>query len=193
MAEIDATATRRARTETLVLVPLLIAVLVRLLTRRTRSSAPTNDTVVRLATVVVIVVIGWWIARDIGRLAGPALMRRMDPAGAGTVGFLIRLTVLLLVVLAALWIAKVSPAAIVAGGAFTAVVLGLAAQQTLGNLIAGAVLLSARPSAWGTACDCRAGRSAGGSREWSARWACSTPPSAAARSACSFRTASSSP
>jgi small-conductance mechanosensitive channel len=31
------------------------------------------------------------------------------------------------------------------GGALTAVVLGLAAQQTLGNLIAGMVLLSARP------------------------------------------------
>jgi small conductance mechanosensitive channel len=31
------------------------------------------------------------------------------------------------------------------GGAFTAVVLGLAAQQTLGNVIAGMVLLSARP------------------------------------------------
>jgi len=31
------------------------------------------------------------------------------------------------------------------GGAFTAVIFGLAAQQTLGNLIAGTVLLSARP------------------------------------------------
>ena len=31
------------------------------------------------------------------------------------------------------------------GGAFTAVILGLAAQQTLGNLFAGTVLLSARP------------------------------------------------
>ncbi len=31
------------------------------------------------------------------------------------------------------------------GGAFTAVIFGLAAQQTLGNVIAGTVLLSARP------------------------------------------------
>jgi small conductance mechanosensitive channel len=31
------------------------------------------------------------------------------------------------------------------GGAFTAVIVGLAAQQTLGNVIAGLVLLSARP------------------------------------------------
>ena len=36
-------------------------------------------------------------------------------------------------------------ATLAVGGAFTAVIVGLAAQQTLGNLIAGIVLLSARP------------------------------------------------
>ena len=38
-----------------------------------------------------------------------------------------------------------SRATLAVGGAFTAVVFGLAAQQTLGNVIAGTVLLSARP------------------------------------------------
>jgi small-conductance mechanosensitive channel len=47
--------------------------------------------------------------------------------------------------LVALRVAQVSPSALLAGSAFTAVVLGLAAQQTLGNLFAGMVLLSARP------------------------------------------------
>jgi small-conductance mechanosensitive channel len=42
-------------------------------------------------------------------------------------------------------IAGVNPTALAVGGAFTAVVLGLAAQQTLGNLFAGMVLLTARP------------------------------------------------
>jgi small-conductance mechanosensitive channel len=135
---------RRARRETLVLVPVLIAVLV-LFSQRGDIFPTADDGLVRAVTVVLLVIVGWWIARDIGRLAGPALMRRMDPAMAGTVGFVIRLAVLAVVVLAALWIATVSPAALVAGGAFTAVVLGLAAQQTLGNLIAGTVLLSARP------------------------------------------------
>jgi small-conductance mechanosensitive channel len=37
------------------------------------------------------------------------------------------------------------PRTLAVGGAFTAVIFGLAAQQTLGNLIAGTVLLSARP------------------------------------------------
>jgi small-conductance mechanosensitive channel len=50
-----------------------------------------------------------------------------------------------IVLLLALGVSQVSPGALVAGSAFTAVVLGLAAQQTLGNLFAGMVLLSARP------------------------------------------------
>jgi small-conductance mechanosensitive channel len=41
--------------------------------------------------------------------------------------------------------AGVQPGTVAVGGAFTAVIFGLAAQQTLGNLIAGTVLLSARP------------------------------------------------
>jgi small conductance mechanosensitive channel len=58
---------------------------------------------------------------------------------------LMRLTTIVVTLLVALRIAGVSPSTLVAGSAFTAVVLGLAAQQTLGNLFAGLVLLSARP------------------------------------------------
>jgi small-conductance mechanosensitive channel len=72
-------------------------------------------------------------------------MRRMDPATAGTVGFLVRLVTIAVAVLVALSIAGLSPQSLAVGGAFTAVIFGLAAQQTLGNLIAGMVLLSARP------------------------------------------------
>ena len=45
----------------------------------------------------------------------------------------------------ALRIAGLRPETLAVGGAVTAVVLGLAAQQTIGNLFAGTVLLSARP------------------------------------------------
>lgn len=41
------------------------------------------------------------------------------------------------------------PTTLAAGSAVTAVILGLAAQQTLGNVFAGAVLLAARPFAAG--------------------------------------------
>jgi small conductance mechanosensitive channel len=76
---------------------------------------------------------------------GPTLLRRLDPATAGTVGFLIRLLTLGFAVLVALRIAGVQPRTIAVGGAITAAVFILAAQQTLGNVIAGIVLLSARP------------------------------------------------
>ncbi len=47
--------------------------------------------------------------------------------------------------LVALRVAGIQAHTLALGGAFTAVILGLAAQQTLGNLFAGTVLLSARP------------------------------------------------
>ena len=72
-------------------------------------------------------------------------MRRMDPATAGTFGFLIRLITMGVALILALGVAGASLQSLAVGGAFTAVIVGLAAQQTLGNVIAGMVLLSARP------------------------------------------------
>src|SRR5205807_7404189 len=79
------------------------------------------------------------------RAAGPTFFRRMDPGTAGTVGFVIRLVMIAVTVLIALGVAGVNTGSLIAGGAFTAVVLGIAAQQTLGNLFAGLVLITARP------------------------------------------------
>ncbi len=93
----------------------------------------------------MLVILGLAIARDIGRSLGPGLFRRLDPATAGTVGFLIRLATVALALVVALRVAGIEARTLALGGAFTAVILGLAAQQTLGNLIAGTVLLSARP------------------------------------------------
>jgi len=103
------------------------------------------ETPIRAATVIALVALGWAIARDIGRALGPPLFRRLDPATAGTVGFLIRLGTVVLALLVALRVAGIEARTLAVGGAFTAVIFGLAAQQTLGNVIAGTVLLSARP------------------------------------------------
>ena len=102
-------------------------------------------TVIQIAAVVALLGLGWAIARDIGRIAGPTFFRRMDPGTAGTVGFLVRLVTVVITVVVALDVAGLSAGSLVATSAFTAVILGLAAQQTLGNLFAGMVLLSARP------------------------------------------------
>jgi small-conductance mechanosensitive channel len=69
----------------------------------------------------------------------------MDPATAGTFGFLIRLLTVGIALVVGLSVAGASFQSLAVGGAFTAVIVGLAAQQTLGNVIAGMVLLSARP------------------------------------------------
>jgi len=133
----------RARKQVLVIVLLLIAVLV--VYDQRSEIAPGFQRYVRYATVIALVILGWALARDLGRAFGPQLLRRLDPATAGTVGFLIRLLAVLVAVLVALRIGGVSQSDLAVGGAFTAVVLGLAAQQTLGNFFAGTVLLSVRP------------------------------------------------
>ena len=138
-------ATKRAQAakrEALLLLPLIVGVL---LAYRYREQVFGVDKPVQIASVIALVVLGWALARDLGRAIGPTLFRRMDPANAGTVGFLIRLVTLGLTVLVALRLAGLEPRTLAVGGAVTAVVLGLAAQQTFGNLVAGMVLLSARP------------------------------------------------
>ena len=144
---------RRARWEALLLVPLFIGLVVLYEHRREllgldkygHGRLAWLQTPIDLITVVVLLILGWAIARDIGRAFGPALFRRMEPAVAGTVGFVIRLATVAVALIVALSVAGVEPRTLALGGAFTAVIVGLAAQQTLGNVIAGTVLLSARP------------------------------------------------
>jgi len=137
-------AVKRARIQAIVLVPVLVAILV-VYSYRHELFGSDFDKPVQIVTAIVLVVLGWQIARDVGRALGPTLFRRLDPGTAGTVGFLIRLGFVGLAIIVALRIAGLDPRTLAVGGAFTAVIVGLAAQQTLGNLIAGTVLLSARP------------------------------------------------
>jgi len=149
--QVSPRAVKRARLEAVVLGCLFVAVVVIYNNRKsllgvdTRGSAPEVNTVAHIITVIVLLFLGWAIARDFGRALGPALFRRLDPATAGPVGFLIRLATVGLALLVALDVAGVEARTLLVGGAFTAVILGLAAQQTLGNVIAGTVLLSASP------------------------------------------------
>lgn len=166
--ELSRRAIRRVRAETLVVAALFAAVIVAYEDRRTLlaiksrgvlntpychahttlpgcTSTTTADTVAQVITVILLVILGWALARDFGRMLAPVLERRVDLATAGTIGFLVRLVTLAGAVVVALHVAGVDTATLAIGASFTAVVFGLAAQQTLGNLIAGTVLLSARP------------------------------------------------
>jgi small conductance mechanosensitive channel len=133
---------RRARTQVALLVPLIAAVVLAYSHRRALFGM---DMPVRVASVIALVILGWSLAMNLGRAVGPTLLRRLDPGTAGTVDFLIRLIALIASVTVALRLAGLRPETLAVGGAITAVILGLAAQQTIGNLIAGTVLMSARP------------------------------------------------
>jgi small conductance mechanosensitive channel len=140
--QLSSRAVKRARIQTLVLLPMIAGVLILYANRRRLFGV---DEPVRIATVLALVALGWQFARDLGRAAGPTLFRRLDPGTAGTVGFIVRFFTIVVAVLVALRVAGLDPRTLAVGGAFTAVILGLAAQQTFGNLFAGLVLLSARP------------------------------------------------
>jgi small-conductance mechanosensitive channel len=116
---------------------------------------------ITIVAVVLVLALGWLFSRDLAKVA-PAIFRRMDPATAGTVEFVIRFLSVAITILAALAVGGISVQAIAVGGGFAAVVMGLAAQQTLGNLFAGMVLLSARPFRLGERVRFQAGALAGG-------------------------------
>ena len=140
--QLSAKAVRRARIEVVVLALLAGGTIALYVLREELFGI---DVPVRLLAAAALLLLGFGIARDIGRILGPALFRRMDPSTAGTVGFLIRLFFAIVAMLAAARIAGVTNQSLVPAAAATAVIVGLAAQQTLGNLFAGVVLLSARP------------------------------------------------
>jgi small conductance mechanosensitive channel len=149
---------KQAKLELLVIVPLTAITVLAYVKREQLFGA---DAPVRVGAAVAMVALGWMLARDLGRFAAPALFRRMDPATAGTVSFLIRLVLIAAAVLLSLRVGGLDPATLAVGGAITAVVIGLAAQQTLGNLIAGMVLIAARPFRVGDRVRLQAGAVAG--------------------------------
>ena len=153
-------AVKRARIQAAVFIPLLAGILV-VYAYRDDLFGSEYDELVRIVTAIALCVVGWQVASDVGRALGPTLFRRLDPGTAGTVGFLIRLASCGVALLVALRVAGLDPRTLALGGAFTAVILGLAAQQTLGNLFAGMVLLSARPFRVGERVRLQGGRLAG--------------------------------
>jgi small conductance mechanosensitive channel len=133
---------RSARREALLLAPVVAGVILLWVYREDLFG---TDVPVRIAAALLLTAIGWRFARDIGRAVGPRLMRRFDPGTASTVSFLVQLIALLVMIVVALRLVDLNPRAIALGGAVTAVVIGLAAQSTLGNVIAGIVLQTSRP------------------------------------------------
>lgn len=128
----------------LLLFSLLIAAVLVAFNHR-QTIAPGYGSEARILTAILLFGLGLGFASALGRAVNPVILRRMDPGTAGTIAFVIRLITIVVVGVIALGIAGVKTSTLAVGGAFTAVILGLAAQQTLGNIFAGIVLQSTRP------------------------------------------------
>jgi small conductance mechanosensitive channel len=142
-SEIDSGSARRGRGGAVIAAALIAAVLVAFSERKTLF--PSYGPEARVATVVLLILLGWILARSLGRGFAPTLYRRLEPGTAGTVGFLLRLLTIVIATAVALRIAGIQGGTLAVGGGFTAVVVGLAAQQVLGNMLAGLVLITNRP------------------------------------------------
>src|SRR3954454_23041852 len=158
-SEIDPAAARRSKGGAIVLFALIAGVLFCFTERKTLF--PGYGPEVRIATVVLLVILGWGLARLLARGFAPSLYRRLEPGTAGTIGFLVRLLTILVMTVVALRIAGLQASTLAVGGGFTAVVVGLAAQQVLGNLLAGLVLITNRPFRGGERVRLQAGVLAG--------------------------------
>src|SRR3954470_14846496 len=137
-----AEAAKRGRHRIALTVPLLAALVLPYLYRQKLLGV---DKPVKIAVAAALAVLGWSLAITFGRMLQPRLDDRFNPETSGIVGFLVRLVSLVGATLVSLRLAGLRPSALAAGAGFTAIVLGLAAQQTFGNVFAGVVLISARP------------------------------------------------
>jgi small-conductance mechanosensitive channel len=158
-SEIDPAAARRSKGGALLLVALIAAVLFAFSERKTLF--PGYGPEVRVATVILLVLLGWALARSMARGFAPMLYRRLEPGTAGTIGFMLRLLTIVIATVVALRIAGLQGGTLAIGGGFTAVIVGLAAQQTLGNVLAGLVLITNRPFRVGERVRLQAGPLAG--------------------------------
>ena len=86
-SEIDRAAARRGRSGAVIALA-LIAVVLFLFSER-KELFPGYGLEVRIATVALLVILGWGLARSLGRWMGPALYRRLEPGTAGAIGFLV--------------------------------------------------------------------------------------------------------
>jgi small-conductance mechanosensitive channel len=125
-----------------VTLPLLIGVV---LFYHYRTQIVSESEVSGIAASIAMLILGWSVALDLGRALLPRLSRYLDPGTADVTSFLIRFFTLITTVVLALRFLGVTTHAILYSSVFAGIVLSLAAQQTVGNLIAGVVLLGAHP------------------------------------------------
>jgi small-conductance mechanosensitive channel len=99
--------------------------------------------------VVAAAILGYLAITVIGRQVQKGAVRAMGPKRGATAYFTYRIVSYIILILVILGLAGVSGTALLAGGTFAGLIIGLAGNTVLSNVIAGILLLLARPFAVG--------------------------------------------
>lgn len=95
-------------------------------------------------SAAAFVVLGSYSVRRLANQLG-RVISRADRSAASVVRLLVTLAGVVVVLLVTLGMLRIDASQLLLGGAITGVVIGIAAQQSLGNMFAGIVLLVAHP------------------------------------------------
>jgi small-conductance mechanosensitive channel len=125
--------------------------------RRTDDPAIAAEVVVALSGAGVVALFGVVSVRSFSSAVRKATEQHLDDRRGAPLSLLVRTIGYILVLLAILGALEVPLGGLLLGGAVTGVVIGIAAQQTLGNFFAGIVLLIVRPFAVGDSVVLRSG------------------------------------
>jgi small-conductance mechanosensitive channel len=121
------------------------------------ESGPLASKVVAGAAAAATCLFGVIAVLEFGGRTRDALRPRTGLAHAAIVRYTIVLLGILAVLIVTLSLFKVPVSQLLVGGAITSIILGIAAQQALGNVFAGIVLLLSRPFVVGDAVRFRSG------------------------------------
>ena len=107
--------------------------------------ATNTEQLITIVCAVVVLIAGAAAVRSLGTAIRKGLTAHGDASRAAPIAFGVSILGYVIVLLAVLGIFGVKLEKLLVGTALTGVILGIAAQQSLGNLFAGIVLLAARP------------------------------------------------
>ncbi|HEV3471867.1 MAG TPA: mechanosensitive ion channel family protein, partial [Actinomycetota bacterium] len=107
--------------------------------------ATATEVLIALAGAAIVLVAGYSAARYLASALRLAMHDQTGPARSSSAAIVVRVVGYVLTAFAVLSALEVPMGGLLLGGALTGVVVGIAAQQTLGNFFAGLVLLTVRP------------------------------------------------
>lgn len=110
-----------------------------------QDGATERERVIAIGGAIVVLLAGVIGVRSFSTAVRRGAEAKDAGARGASLAFLTSVVGYIVVVLATLGVLRVNLAGLLLGGAVTGVVVGIAAQQTIGNFFAGIVLLAVRP------------------------------------------------